>query len=112
MLVSDWNIDRKQDKLRHTILEQMFSEIEHNKKILTYSVEYHGKLSLTLDGLFQNLDKDELQKRFIDGQGFHQIPNWTGLGVGTMSSSVFEIAKISSVLPGIKPEVLEKILRA
>lgn len=109
MLLSDWNSNRNQEKLRQAVLVNMVAEIEQNQAELKKAVEYHRTLMTMMDSLWQHTGKEALGKPFIDGHGFAQIPHWRGLGVKNLGNSVYEAALLSNIFPGMKPALLERI---
>ena len=109
MLVTEWRADSKTEKDRKTILKSIRVEISSNKQLIEASFDKLGSFTKSLDSLNRVLTKERLAENFYDRPFQERLPNWKGVGGEVYSSSMFETAKYSNVLPGMNVDLLEQL---
>lgn len=114
IFASDWNANRKTKTEVDRTINYIVEEMESNAKNLDFAIQYHKKLGPMLDSVRENLSQDDYLSLYFKSQNFKlgSSFNWTGPGLVSLQSSVYESGKIAGILQELDIETVQLISNA
>ena len=109
MLVTEWNSQRTIEDNKYRALLSIKAEIESNLANLKRLDEKRISFYRALDSLSKIVQPNDRKELFNRKSFQERLPNWTGLGVMSLNSSMFEAAKYGNVLSSIDLNILQQL---
>ncbi len=97
--ITDFRNNRTEKNKITKSLSLIKKELTDNKARVESVRDYHEKLDSSIAVFLDSKDSNFLNESFFgEGNGFGQIPNWTGPGIPSIEDYAFETARSSQLL--------------
>lgn len=109
ILASEWKASNNLKINQKEVLKNIKLEIQDNLEIVKRAQDNRTKFTKSLDSLYPLLSDDIVKEPLFDRNFNDRFPNWKGIGVGQLSSAMFDMAKYSNLLSSMDIQIASQL---
>lgn len=109
ILASEWKASNNLKANQQEVLNNIKLEIQDNLEIVKRAQNNRTKFNKSLDSLYASLNDEIVKEPLFDRNFNERFPNWKGIGVGQLSSAMFEMAKYSNLLSSMDIKIASQL---
>lgn len=103
--------DQQVTEQKQKALENILSELEHNREALQIAIKYHELIKVNFDSLMKTIPVETYQQPYFANKAFKYvyIKGWGGYGFADFEDTAFEVAKMSGALQNMDIDLIQAI---
>lgn len=111
IVASNWNENRTKKAEQKEFIQNLYLEVEANQTKIKEAMAYRQAIFSSARKVRQELDQNILQANFWSVGHWNLLPEWKGIHVPTLESSVYQSGVMGNTLSGLDFQLINSIAR-